>query len=98
MRNFDGAPLYHAVMKSLLASKYIEKVVINTDSKVITKDAKENFGDKIVIIDRPNEIQGDFVSMNTIIEYDLSLLDGEHYIKIICKPVYLDIISQQQSR
>jgi len=35
MRDFDGAPLYHAVMKSLLASKHIEKVVINTDSSVI---------------------------------------------------------------
>ncbi len=81
MRDFDGAPLYHAVMKSLLASKYIEKVAIDTDSDVIAKDAKENFGDKVIIIDRPREIQGDFVSMNSIIEYDLSQLDGMHFIQ-----------------
>lgn len=81
MRDFDGAPLYHAVTKSLLTSKYIESVVIDTDSEIIAKDAKENFGDKIIIIDRPVEIQGDFVSMNDIIDYDLSQLDGEYFLQ-----------------
>jgi CMP-N-acetylneuraminic acid synthetase len=81
MRDFDGAPLYHAIVKSLLASKYVSYVVINTDSEIIEKDAKENFGDKIIIIDRPEEIQGDFVSMNNIIEYDLSQLEGEHFLQ-----------------
>lgn len=81
MRDFDGSPLYHAIVKSLLASKYIECVVINTDSETIAKDAKEIFGDKIIIIDRPTEIQGDFVSMNDIIAYDLIQLDGEHFLQ-----------------
>ena len=81
MKDFDGSPLYHAIVKSLLASKYIECVVINTDSETIAKDAKETFGDKIIIIDRPTQIQGDFVSMNDIIAYDLSKLEGEHFLQ-----------------
>lgn len=81
MRNFNGAPLYHAIMKSLLASKYIDKVVINTDSEIIAKDAKINFGDRVIIIDRPVEIQGDYVSMNNIIEYDINHLEGENFIQ-----------------
>jgi len=81
MRDFDGVPLYHAVMKSLLASAYIDKVVINTDSEIIANDAKKNFGDKVIIIDRPEEIQGDFVSMNNIIECDLNNLDGVHFLQ-----------------
>ena len=81
MRDFNGLPLYHAVVKSLLNSKYIECVVINTDSEIIEKDAKEIFGDKIIIINRPIEIQGDFVSMNDIIAYDLSKLDGEYFLQ-----------------
>jgi CMP-N-acetylneuraminic acid synthetase len=80
MRDFNGKPLYHAVMNELLGSKFIEKVAINTDSEKIAEDAKKNF-DHVVIIPRPREIQGDFVSMNTIIQYDLSQLQGEHFLQ-----------------
>jgi N-acylneuraminate cytidylyltransferase len=81
MKDFHGKPLYHAIMKSLLSSKYIEKVAINTDSEVITKDAKDNFGDSVLIIDRPIKIQGGDVSMNIIINYDLSRLDGNYFLQ-----------------
>ncbi len=81
MKDFDGAPLYHAIMKSLLASKYIDKIVINTDSELIVNDARANFGDRVVIIDRPKEIQGGDVSMNVIIDYDLSQLGGGHFLQ-----------------
>ena len=81
MKDFDGAPLYHAIIKTLLSSKYIECIVINTDSETIVKDAKNCFGDKIIIINRPKEIQGDFVSMNDIISYDLNKLEGEHFLQ-----------------
>jgi len=81
MKYFNGTPLYHSIMKSLLASQYIDKVVINTDSEVIANDAKKNFKDKVLIIDRPESIRGGDVSMNIIIDYDLSKLDGEHFLQ-----------------
>ncbi|CAA6812707.1 MAG: Acylneuraminate cytidylyltransferase family protein [uncultured Sulfurovum sp.] len=81
MRYFDGAPLYHAVMKALLASQYVESVVINTDSPIIAEDATKHFGDKVIIIDRPESIQGGDVSMNIIIDYDLNKLEGEHFLQ-----------------
>ena len=80
MKPFAGAPLYHAIIKALLQSKQIEKVVINTDSATIKEDALNNF-ERVEIINRPNEIQGDFVSMNDIIDYDLSKLEGEHFLQ-----------------
>lgn len=81
IKDFDGKPLYYAILNSLLNSKYVEYVVIDTDSETIKDDAKKNFGNKIIIIDRPKEIQGDFVSMNNIISYDLSILDGEYFLQ-----------------
>lgn len=81
MRDFNGRPLYHAIIRTLLASKYIGYVVINTDSEIIAEDAKKTFGDKVTIINRPEEIQGDFISMNDIINYDLSKLNGEHFLQ-----------------
>ena len=81
MKDFNGFPLYHAIIKSLLASKYIETIVINTDSKMIAEDARENFGKSVIIIDRPIEIQGGDVSMNIIIDYDLQQLDAKHFLQ-----------------
>jgi len=81
MKDFNGTPLYHVIMKTLLSSQYIEKVVINTDNKLIAKDAKSHFGKRVIIVDRPIEIQGGDVSMNSIIDYDLSQLDGEHFLQ-----------------
>jgi len=81
MRDFDGAPLYHAIMKALLGSKYVDKVVIDTDSAIIADDATKTFGDRVILIDRPEEIQGDYVSMNNIIDYDLSQLEGEYFMQ-----------------
>jgi N-acylneuraminate cytidylyltransferase len=80
MRSFCGKPLYHAVLSTLLRSKYISKVIINTDSDNIKEDASKNF-ENVLTVDRPKEIQGDFVSMNDIIAYDLGKTDGEHFIQ-----------------
>jgi CMP-N-acetylneuraminic acid synthetase len=80
IRLFAGKPLYHCIIKCLMKSEYIEKIVINTDSNYIAKDAQRQF-ESVQIISRPEEIQGDFVSMNEIIAYDLGRLDGEHFLQ-----------------
>jgi N-acylneuraminate cytidylyltransferase len=81
LRDFCGHPLYHAVMKSLLRSRYVSKVVINTDSERISEDALRFFKDKLIIHDRPERIRGNFVSMNEIIGDDLGRAEGEHFLQ-----------------
>ncbi|HEB7717508.1 TPA: acylneuraminate cytidylyltransferase family protein, partial [Campylobacter coli] len=82
MKDFNGFPLYHAIMKVLLESSYIDKILINTDSEVIASDVYKNFDyERVIIIKRPKEIQGDFVSMNDIIAYDLIQCDGEYFLQ-----------------
>jgi len=82
MKNFNGKPLYHAIMNSLLDSKYVENIIIDTDSKIIKKDVKNNFSnDKVVILDRPKFIEDGINVINRIIEYDLSQTDGEYFIQ-----------------
>jgi CMP-N-acetylneuraminic acid synthetase len=80
LKDFNGAPLYHLILQSLLSTKNIDIVIIDTDSEIIKRDAIDNFN-RVAIIDRPLELQGDLVSMNKIIEYDLSKLNGEHFIQ-----------------
>ena len=80
IKNFCGRPLYHAILTALLRSEYIDKVVINTDSDIIKEGALKNF-ETVVIIDRPKEIQGDFVPMNDIIAHDVNATEAEHFLQ-----------------
>lgn len=80
IRDFCGRPLFHWVLESLLKSHHISDVVINTDSPLIAEDAKKHFP-TVLIIERPESICGDFVSMNEIINYDLSQTNGEHFFQ-----------------
>lgn len=81
LKDFCGSPLYHRVLGVLLESKYIDEVIVNTDSDRIKNDLRSTFGDKVTIHDRPESICGDFVSMNEIINYDLTNSDGAIYFQ-----------------
>ena len=80
MKLFKGAPLYHCVMKELLNSRYLGKIFVDTDSPEISDDVKRNFRD-VVIISRPGYLCGDDVSMNKIIGYDLSFINGSGFLQ-----------------
>ena len=80
MRPFCGRPLFHWIIRSLQNSKYITGIVIDTDSEVIAEDALKHF-DRVSTLDRPEDVRGDFVSMNIIITYDLSQIGSEHFLQ-----------------
>lgn len=81
LKDFCGKPLYHRVMETLLSSSYINYVVVNTDSEAIKSDISKNFDDRVIVIDRPEEIIGDFVSMNTVIDCDVNNVDADIYLQ-----------------
>ena len=81
LKNFAGKPLYHRVMETLINSKYVDKVIVNTDSNAIKKDLKNHFEESVIVINRPQEIIGDFVSMNKVIECDMNNVDADLYIQ-----------------
>ena len=80
MRLLNGRPLYHWIAASLQKSRYIAGIVIDTDSQEIARDAARHFPEAIVL-DRPQSIRGDMVSMNTIINHDISQVKGEHFLQ-----------------
>ncbi len=78
-----GKPLFFYVMESIISSKYISKVIINSDSTEILNMALENFGEeKIIPISRPEFLLGAKLPMTPIIEYDLQFCDTEHFIQL----------------
>lgn len=83
MRNFNNKPLYHQIVKVLLASQYIKEIYVNTDSKLIKEDIQSNFKE-VTIIDRPEKLKGDYVPMNDIIAYDISKIKGQYFLQTHC--------------
>lgn len=79
IRKLAGKPCFHWLMKSLSESKYVKEIVINTDSEEISDSAVKNF--EVTILKRPDFLLGDMVSIQPLIEYDLSQTKGEFYLQ-----------------
>ena len=80
-RPLAGRPLYHHIVRSLLASPLITKIVINTDSPVIMEDARRNFP-QVQIIERPESL-GDASTnpMFDILLHDVSQVEADFYLQ-----------------
>src|SRR3990170_6839861 len=79
-RLFSGRPLYHHIVNSLLACPLIAKVVIDTDSPIIMKDAMEHFP-HVQILERPEHIRADTTPMNEVLLHDVSQIKADFYLQ-----------------
>ena len=77
---FNGKPLYKWILDTLLSIDLIDKVIINTDARVILENNGLFENDKIIIRDRKLDLIGDLVSMNKIIADDVNNVESEIYL------------------
>jgi CMP-N-acetylneuraminic acid synthetase len=70
LRAMCHKPLFYWILDALSKSKFIDRIVVNTDSPEIARVATTLFD--VMIIDRPAGLQGDFFVANDLIAYDLS--------------------------
>ena len=75
-RTFGDAPLFHHVVRTLLAVREIDEIMIDTDSPVIHEQCAEAFP-TVRLIQRPDHLTAGEIPMNTIIQHDLSHTDAE---------------------
>jgi len=79
-RPLAGKPLFHHIIGSLLACPEISQVVVDTDSQPIMEGLKQHFP-TVRILERPEELRGDAISMNEILVYDTSLVEADFYLQ-----------------
>lgn len=79
-RLLDGKPLYQHILTTLLSVTEIAEIVVDTDSPVIIEGLLTSFP-TIKVIDRPQELRADDVSMNTILQYDISQAPADFYLQ-----------------
>lgn len=79
IRLLNGKPVCHWVLESLSRSKYINEIIVNTDSlKIKEIIAGFNF---VKVIDRPDYLLGDAVSIQPLIAHDIEFAQNEIIIQ-----------------
>jgi CMP-N-acetylneuraminic acid synthetase len=79
-RTLAGKPLFHHILGTLQAVGGIDNIVVDTDSEPVIESLRENFP-KVRILDRPEHLRADTVSMNEILEYDTAQVSAEYYLQ-----------------
>jgi CMP-N-acetylneuraminic acid synthetase len=79
-RLIAGKPLYQHVIENLLQVGEFSQVVVDTDSPEIMKGLAANFP-QVRVIERPETLRADDLSMNEILFYDVKQLPEEHYLQ-----------------
>lgn len=78
--DFNGKPLFQYVLNTLESSSLIDRIIINTDAVEIADYANNHLA-KSLIINRPNSLLGNEITMNSLIEFDLTQFKGKHYLQ-----------------
>ncbi len=79
-RPLAGVPLYHHIVKNLLACPHIEEVVIDTDSPVIMEDASQHFS-QVRLIERPDHLRTGTTPMNDVLSHDVTQVKSDYYLQ-----------------
>lgn len=79
-RLLAGKPLYQHIIETLLATREITEVVVDTDSSPVLEGLRVNFP-QVRLIERPEALRADTIPMNEILLYDTSLLEADYYLQ-----------------
>src|SRR5678815_3867814 len=77
-RVLAGKPLFHHIIGTLLAVPEIAQVVVDTDSEPVMDGLRVDFP-QVKVIDRPENLRADDVSMNDILMYDTDQIRADFY-------------------
>ena len=68
-RVFNGKPLFHIVLNTLLKSNYINHIYVDTNSPIVMESIKTDFKDTTIsIYERPLELQSGDTPTNVLLE------------------------------
>lgn len=81
-REFNGRPLYHWILHTLGAADAVDSVLVDTDCEELIEAVPATFD--MQVVERPEELRGDFVSMNDIIRHDIDVVDADCYLQTHC--------------
>ena len=79
-RDFSGKPLFHHIVQTLLDCPLIDKVIIDTDSKEIIKQAEKKFPD-VLVLERPEHLRDGGTPMNDVLLNSIKQFPSDFYLQ-----------------
>ena len=79
-RILAGKPLFQHIIETLLAVPEIAEVVVDTNSTPVMDGLRQHFP-QVKIIDRPEDLRADDVSMNDILIHDTGQVQADFYLQ-----------------
>jgi CMP-N-acetylneuraminic acid synthetase len=79
-RPLAGKPLFHHIMNTLLAVPELDSILVDTDSPEIMAGLQGHYP-SVKVIERPEHLRGDAVSMNEILMHDTSVMEADFYLQ-----------------
>ena len=79
-RLLAGKPLYHHIIETLLTVQEISSILVDTDSPVISAGLHKDFP-RVLVIDRPQNLCADTISMNEILLHDTAQVEADFYLQ-----------------
>jgi len=79
-RPLAGRPLYQHIISTLLQCPEIDEIVVDTDSPVVTEGLHLAFP-QVRVLERPEYLRADAISMNEILAYDTSQAKADFYLQ-----------------
>jgi len=79
-RPLAGRPLYQHIISTLLQCPEIDEIVVDTDSPVVMEGLHLAFP-QVSVLERPEYLRADAISMNEILAYDTSQAKADFYLQ-----------------
>lgn len=79
-RLLAGQPLFHYIVRALLACPEITQVVVDTDSPEVITGLREHFP-QVLVLERPDRLRADTIPMNEILAYDSGQVEADFYLQ-----------------
>lgn len=79
-RDFNGKPLYHHIVETVLATKSVSQVIIDTDSDFILEDTA-TFFPQVKCLMRPAHLQDGNIPMNDVLLNTVKQVPSDFYLQ-----------------
>jgi CMP-N-acetylneuraminic acid synthetase len=79
-RPLAGKPLYQHIVETLLVVPEIDQIVVDTDSEPVMEGLRRGFP-AVKLIERPESLRADTISMNDILLHDTSQVEADFYLQ-----------------